>query len=257
MSLDLSDVPLELREAAAAALEAARVEDGHIAVELVGAIRMRDLNRDPPPMKVDVVGDHVDDFGFDVKVLRMPKDVRTEDAFRSLLDCDVVLCGTDTHGSRAIINELPSVYLLPVIDVGVRVSARSGPTLAGLVAEVRVLTPVTPCLWCRGTINADMIRIENLPEEERARLAREGYVIDGIGAPAPSVIALTVLGSGLGTCALLTMLSEDGAVVPSGYIVDGFLGDAIISQPYEPNSSCRCQQRLGRGDTKSPGFLPG
>jgi probable rRNA maturation factor len=45
LSLDLSDVPLELREAAAAALEAARVEDGHIAVELVGAERMRDLNR--------------------------------------------------------------------------------------------------------------------------------------------------------------------------------------------------------------------
>ena len=46
MSLDLSDVPAELREAVAAALDAAGVGDGHLAVELVGAERIRELNRD-------------------------------------------------------------------------------------------------------------------------------------------------------------------------------------------------------------------
>jgi probable rRNA maturation factor len=46
MAIDLSDVPAELREAVAAALEAAGVVDGHLAVELVGADRIRELNRD-------------------------------------------------------------------------------------------------------------------------------------------------------------------------------------------------------------------
>ncbi len=46
MSLDLSDVPVELREAVAATLEAAGVADGHVAVELVDAGRIRELNRD-------------------------------------------------------------------------------------------------------------------------------------------------------------------------------------------------------------------
>ncbi|HET6997423.1 MAG TPA: rRNA maturation RNase YbeY [Solirubrobacterales bacterium] len=45
MSLDLSDVPAELREAVAATLSAAGVSDGHLAVELVDADRIRDLNR--------------------------------------------------------------------------------------------------------------------------------------------------------------------------------------------------------------------
>ena len=45
MSLALADVPSELRPAVAAALERAGVEDGHVAVELVGAERMRALNR--------------------------------------------------------------------------------------------------------------------------------------------------------------------------------------------------------------------
>jgi probable rRNA maturation factor len=46
LSLDLSDVPAELREAVAAALASAGVGDGHLAVELVDASRIRLLNRD-------------------------------------------------------------------------------------------------------------------------------------------------------------------------------------------------------------------
>ncbi len=46
MSLDLSDVPSELDQAVSAALGAAGVADGHLAVELVGDGRIRELNRE-------------------------------------------------------------------------------------------------------------------------------------------------------------------------------------------------------------------
>jgi probable rRNA maturation factor len=46
LSLDLADVPAELRAAVAAALDAAGVGDGHLAVELVDPERIRALNRE-------------------------------------------------------------------------------------------------------------------------------------------------------------------------------------------------------------------
>jgi probable rRNA maturation factor len=46
LSLDLADVPEGLRAAVAATLDAAGVSDGHLAVELVDAGRIRELNRD-------------------------------------------------------------------------------------------------------------------------------------------------------------------------------------------------------------------
>ncbi|HEU4392433.1 MAG TPA: rRNA maturation RNase YbeY [Solirubrobacterales bacterium] len=46
MSPDLADVPLELRGAVTAALAAAGVADGHLALELVDAERIRELNRE-------------------------------------------------------------------------------------------------------------------------------------------------------------------------------------------------------------------
>ncbi len=46
MTLELDDVPAELRDAVAATLAAAGVEDGHLGVELVGERRIRELNRE-------------------------------------------------------------------------------------------------------------------------------------------------------------------------------------------------------------------
>jgi hypothetical protein len=216
---------------------------------------MADLRATMAPPKVDVVGRHLDQLGLASTVRRIRGDVRQEKVFRELLDVDVVICGTDTHGSRAVLNDLASGYLLPVIDVGVQAGARKGADLAMLVAEVSVLTPVTPCLWCRGRISADIIRAENLPPDQRERLVRGGYLVSGVGAPAPSVVALTTLGAGLAACALLALLSSEGEVCPSGYWVDGLMGDALETQPTEPSPKCRCRGRIGVGDTRPPQFL--
>lgn len=223
-------------------------------VRRVFGARVSDLRNKNP--KVDVLLRHLKKIGLEVKTRSINCDVRSEEAFRQLLDADVVISATDTHGSRAIINELPSTYLLPVVDVGVRVSEKAEHRLAGLLAEVRVLTPATPCLWCRGTINADIIRTENLPSHEREKLRQEGYVVGGVGDPAPSVVALTVLGSGLASCALLALLSEEGDVVPSCYWVDGFLGDSHVSSLDKPKTDCRCRRQIGLGDSAAPPFMP-
>jgi probable rRNA maturation factor len=45
LSLDLSDVPPELRKAVSAALRAVGVNDGHLAVDIADPQRIRELNR--------------------------------------------------------------------------------------------------------------------------------------------------------------------------------------------------------------------
>lgn len=215
-----------------------------------------DLRASTPSPKVDIVGRHLDQLELGIGVRRVHGDVRTEHVFRELLDTDAVICATDSHGSRAILNDLAYGYAMPVIDAGVQAGAKRNADLAALVAEVRVLTPSTPCLWCRERISAEVIRAENLPPDQRAKLVREGYLVGGIGEPAPSVVALTSLGAGLATCALLALLSSEGDVCPSGYWVDGLMGDAAETSPVDPIAGCRCRARVGVGDSRPPGFLP-
>jgi probable rRNA maturation factor len=63
--VDLSDVPADLREPVAAALAAVGVDDGHLAVEIVDAPRIQELNRahrgkDAP---TDVLSFPIDELG--------------------------------------------------------------------------------------------------------------------------------------------------------------------------------------------------
>ncbi|HEX7278444.1 MAG TPA: rRNA maturation RNase YbeY [Solirubrobacterales bacterium] len=65
MSADLTDVPPDLRSAVAAALAAAGVEEGHLAVEIVGAERIRELNREHrgKDAATDVLAFPIDELG--------------------------------------------------------------------------------------------------------------------------------------------------------------------------------------------------
>jgi len=63
--VDLSDVPTDLREPVAAALAAVGVDEGHLAVEIVGPERIQELNRehrgkDEP---TDVLSFPIDELG--------------------------------------------------------------------------------------------------------------------------------------------------------------------------------------------------
>jgi probable rRNA maturation factor len=65
VTVDLTDVPTDLCPAVAAALEAAGVDDGHLAVEIVDAERIRELNNlyrevDAP---TDVLAFPIDELG--------------------------------------------------------------------------------------------------------------------------------------------------------------------------------------------------
>jgi molybdopterin/thiamine biosynthesis adenylyltransferase len=205
------------------------------------------------PAKVDIIGRHLEALGLDTRIVRVKGNVVTEPVFRHLLDVDVIIGATDTHVSRAILNDLPSTYLLPVIDVGVRVGKRSDGNLAGLVAELRLLSPDRPCLWCRNVLDPDMIRIENLPREEQSKLRREGYLVGTLGESAPSVTTLGVLGSGMAGCALLGLLSSEGDQLPSSWIFDGLHGDAPGGgAETDPDPDCRCRFQFARADLSPP-----
>ena len=68
MTVELDDVPEQLREAVVATLEAAGVTEGHLAVEIVDADRIRELNREHRGIDkpTDVLSFPIDGAGDDV-----------------------------------------------------------------------------------------------------------------------------------------------------------------------------------------------
>lgn len=205
-------------------------------------VRSQDLGE--APLKVDVVARHIRSLGLGVEVTAVPLDVRSREADHTLLDCDVVMCGTDNHASRDALNTMAYAFHLPVVDCGVVPGLRLDGSLEAFAGEIRIVGPGLPCLFCLGAIDADTIREENLPEEERERLAREGYGT-GTREAAPSVCALTVSGAGWMASALIGLLADHGEHRASAYRFDPLNGFAS-EMGARRRERCVCRLAEGR-----------
>lgn len=133
---------------------------------------------------------------------------------KAYTDADVIVCATDGHGSRSLLCEVATQYLIPVVDLGVEVDPIPSAFRAG--GGVRVLRPGDGCLLCAQTLSPALIREEYLDPDQRAFEAARGY-LRGVDEPAPSVVALNGVVASLAVlevCQLLVgMLGEGRARV--------------------------------------------
>jgi len=83
-----------------------------------------------------------------------------------LSDTDFTFCCTDSHGSRAVLNQFAYQYLLPVIDMGVVIRADDG-AITDVVGRVQMLTPPLACLVCGSLLDAEQVRRDMLTDFER------------------------------------------------------------------------------------------
>ncbi len=170
-------------------------------------------------LKVDLQAAHLRSIHPDVRLHTIADSVVNEAVLRELRDCDVIFCCTDNLLSRAMLNRFSHQYVIPVIDMGIRLDARSGSVKAAS-GRVSVVGPGLSCLRCGGHLHAETLRAEAMPQEERLRLAGAGYVL-GTANVAPSVISLNTTVASLAVTACLAMFAGlTGAAPPTTVIYD-------------------------------------
>jgi molybdopterin-synthase adenylyltransferase len=109
-------------------------------------------------------------------------DLRVADA---LLNTDAMFGCTDSHASRAILNQLAYQYFVPLFDVGVGIVAHAG-QVTHIAGRAQMASPGLACLVCGGVIDSDAVRRELQSEAHRAA---DPY-ISGFTEPQPAVISL-------------------------------------------------------------------
>lgn len=152
--------------------------------------------------KVDVARRLVERISSRIKVNAVPGSVLKANFARALLDCDLIFSCTDTHGSRALLNQLAYQYLVPAIDTGVRIDARDG-RIISMAGRVQMLAPGLPCLVCGNLLDPEEVRRDFLSDEQR----KADPYITGHRVPQPAVISLN------GTVASLAVTMFLSAVV--------------------------------------------
>ena len=202
--------------------------------------------------KVDVLAASAREIGLGTVVETRCAKVTERRAFEALRGCDVVFGCTDDNAGRAVLSRLAYHYCTAVIDLGVVISAAED-EVRGLDARVSVMAPGTPCLHCRGRIDPNRLREEQLPQAEREGLLEEGYA-QGFADPDPAVLTYTTMVASFGVDEMLQRLFGFGEEAPSSEILIRPPQRQLRRLAGEPAGEhfCMAPDVLGRADREPP-----
>lgn len=207
--------------------------------------------------KVEVVDRLARAVGLGTEIRTVRGNITEEEVALELRAADVVFCCTDNQWSRAILNQYAYQYLTPVVDLGNKIDGAGG-CITAANGRVYVIAPGGPCLWCYGVLDGKRVAEESLPPEERANLAREGYVT-GTDTAAPSVIFLNTVVAGLAVGEFVNLVTgymgRDFHPQLTYYALTGEVKPTIYES--DPACACRTERHTGFGDLwKLPCILP-
>jgi hypothetical protein len=214
----------------------------------------RILNAYPPDidlLKVEIAARAVRTLGFGTVVETYPVDLATPEAVRAVSSCDFVFGCMDSLAGRAILNRLATFYLLPYIDLGVRIDTDKAETIEQVCGAIHYLRPGGSSLTSRGVFSYEEAQADAMKRKDRERyeqLRKERY-IHGVREDQPAVMALNMSIAPLGVMELLARLygfrddpNERHATTTLSLTQMGLYRDS-------ENAPCKVLQRfVGRGD---------
>jgi molybdopterin/thiamine biosynthesis adenylyltransferase len=164
-----------------------------------------------------------------------------------LRDYDQIFLAADSTVARHIINAVAHQYLIPMTQIGAKVTVTRDGQITDVFSISRSSTPGAGCLWCNELIDQDRLRTEATPAEQ---LERQRYV-DDVNVPVPSVITLNAVSAAAAVndwLMCVTGLTED-TFETEWLQFDARSGEQQLELPRRDAGCRECgTRRFGRGD---------
>ncbi len=144
--------------------------------------------------KVQVVKRSIEAMGMGTSVLDFQKDLLNREVIKRLSSCDVIFGCMDSIDGRHILNKLASYYLIPYIDMGVRIDADGQGEVSHVSGVVHTVQPGGSSLMSRGLYSGEDLQaamMRRWDPKSYAERHKEGY-IKGIRVDQPAVISLNM-----------------------------------------------------------------
>lgn len=199
--------------------------------------------------KTKISAAHIREIGLGTVVRSYARHITEEEAAKRLRECDIIIGCTDRHAPRGILVQLALRYLIPVLDTAVKIDAPDE-VIRGVFGRVTTIIPGEACLFCRGRISPEMIRLESLSPEEQRVLADEGYAPQLEGNN-PAVIPFTTAVAAQAVSEFVHRLTGFmGEERRSSEVLMLFHESSVRKNRTPPEADCLCSQRelWGRGD---------
>ncbi|MBI5450169.1 MAG: ThiF family adenylyltransferase [Gammaproteobacteria bacterium] len=195
--------------------------------------------------KVEIAARYINAVAKYATVTCIEGDVTRSSTAKELLNADIIFGCTDSHGSRAVLQQISYQYLIPCIDVGTTIAV-SGGSVTYIYGRVQLLAPGHACFTCSSLLDANEVRRDMMSAFER----QSDPYIQGAREHAPAVMSL----NGTVVSLAVTMLLSMAAGIPVGarHILYNAVNSVLKNVRAHPNPTCYICSRTGsfaRGDS--------
>lgn len=201
--------------------------------------------------KVHIAQRNIQETGLGTRITALPIDLKTEEAMRQLAWCDVLVGCVDKRGPRLMMNRLSAFYLMPYIDMGVRIDESGDGDGTAVSAAVHYFRPGQSFVQ-RGIFTYEDVRAEQMalsdPEHYQEQLGR-GYVRHA-QVTRPAVMPLNMVAAGLGVMEILARIHSIRDHDQLDQAAETFLSlnDGILLQRSDEGLCPSMSGNLGLGD---------
>ncbi len=238
----------------------ARNSVGSLVVVDPDVVETKNLNRilnstaadaDEALPKVALVRRSVEALGFGTRIEAFADTLFAPEIVHSLANCDILFGCMDSIDGRHLLNKLAAFYLIPYLDLGVKIEADGLGGVNQVCGTVHYLLPEGSSLLSRGVYTMEQVRAAGLRRTNPAAyrdLLAEGY-IKGVAEDRPAVIQLNMLVASLAVNELMARLHpyriEDNGDYAAHRIS---LSHGIFAHEGDGEPCAALARHAGRGD---------
>ncbi|MDO6601656.1 HesA/MoeB/ThiF family protein [Arenibacter palladensis] len=144
-------------------------------------------------LKVNAIKDHIERIGLNTKVITFPKKIQeSREALDSLASCDFIFGCVDSIEGRFYLNLISTYYLVPLIDIGVKLVADGDGGIDSINGNIHYINPGSETLLERKVFTQEQLTAESLkrisPQEYKKRKA----YFDNLDVESPAVISVNM-----------------------------------------------------------------
>jgi molybdopterin/thiamine biosynthesis adenylyltransferase len=238
-----------------------RLGIGHLLIADGGFLDKSNVSRvygsrasDDGVAKVTIMQRLAHEIGLGTELELLDKPITSASVLKRFRDCDAIFGCTDDEWGRSLLNCLSLAYLIPILDLGVKINSEAG-VIHSVQGRVTSLRPGKPCLFCRNRISQERILAEQLAELNPAEgdsRRREGYIPE-LRQRDPAVITFTTAVAASAVGELLHYLTGfKGPEHDVSEILHRFDSTAINTPGARSKPKCICSDTgaFGRGDQR-------
>jgi molybdopterin/thiamine biosynthesis adenylyltransferase len=195
--------------------------------------------------KVEIAARYIRCVAEDSNIQCVKGDIMQSKTARHLIDADIFFGCTDSHGSRAVLNQVAYQYMIPCIDMGVTLVAKMG-SIAHVYGRIQLLSPGQGCLTCSNLLDPNEVRRDMMTAFER----QADPYIQGDREQAPAVMSLNATVASLAVTMLIAIVTD--VPVSARYLLYNALSSSLRPVRAAPDADCFVCSRAGafaRGDS--------